>query len=66
MAEPTREGDSEGEPPSRRAAVAGLILVLALVAAGYFLFGALREHGRIEDCLMAGRHNCAPIETPAR
>jgi hypothetical protein len=50
---------------SRRPAVIGLILVLALVVAGYFLMTALRQNANLEDCLMSGRRNCAPIELPA-
>jgi len=45
--------------------VIGLILVLVLVVAGYFLMSALRQNADLEDCLMSGRKNCAPIETPA-
>jgi len=29
------------------------------------LVRALRDESRLEDCLMQGRHNCAPIEMPA-
>jgi hypothetical protein len=54
------------EPDSRRPAVIGLAVVLALVVAGYFLMTALRQNSNLEDCLMAGRRNCAPLETPAR
>jgi hypothetical protein len=58
--------EDEREPESRRPAIIGLIVVLALVVAGYLLFTALRQNGQLEDCLMSGRHNCAPVETPAR
>jgi hypothetical protein len=40
--------------------------VLVLVVAAYFLVTALRKKADLEDCLMAGRHNCAPIEAPSR
>jgi hypothetical protein len=63
MSEPEHE---DGEPDSRRPAVIGLVLVLLLVVAGYFLVTALRRNADLEDCLMSGRRNCAPIETPAR
>ena len=62
MIDPRDEGP---EPESRRPAVIGLIVVLALVVAGYFLMTALRENASLEDCLMSGRRNCAPIEVPA-
>jgi hypothetical protein len=58
--------DDDGrEPDSRRPAVIGLIVVAVLVIAGYLLFTALRQNSQMEDCLMSGRHNCAPIEAPA-
>ena len=56
----------DDEPEPRRGAVIGLIVVLALVVAGYFLMTALRRNANLEDCLMAGRRNCAPIEVPGR
>jgi hypothetical protein len=49
---------------SRRPAVIGLIVVAVLVIAGYLLFTALRQNSQMEDCLMSGRKNCAPIEAP--
>ena len=59
MSEPK---DHDPEPDSRRPAVLGLILVLVLVVAGYFLVTALRKNADLEDCLMSGRRNCAPID----
>ena len=56
--------DDDHEPDSRRPALIGLVLVLALVVAAYFLVNALRKNADLEDCLMSGRHNCAPIEVP--
>jgi hypothetical protein len=61
--------DRRDDPPghdSRRPAVIGLIVVLALVVAAYFLVTALRNNANLEDCLMSGRRNCAPIEVPAK
>jgi hypothetical protein len=60
-----RPQDQDPEPDSRRPAVIGLILVLVLVAAGYYLMTALRQNATLEDCLMSGRKNCAPIDVPA-
>jgi len=51
------------EPDSRRGALIGLLITLLIVVAGYYLMTSLREQGRLEDCLMAGRSNCAPIDT---
>jgi hypothetical protein len=57
-----RDPDNDG---SRRPAVIGLIVVLVLVVAGYFLMTALRQNANLEDCLMSGRRNCAPIDVPS-
>ncbi len=48
-------------PPSRGRALAALLVVLALVAGGWWLAHTLSATSRLEDCLMAGRRNCAPI-----
>jgi hypothetical protein len=50
----------------RTAALMGLIVILALAIAGVVLIRELRHKARLEDCLMAGRRNCAPIELPLR
>jgi hypothetical protein len=63
MSQPRDDGP---EPDSRRAAVIGLAVVLVLVVAAYFLVGALQRNAEMEDCLMSGRRNCAPIAAPAR
>jgi hypothetical protein len=62
MADPHDDGP---EPDSRKPAVIGLVVVLALVVVAYFLVNALRKNANLEDCLMSGRSNCAPIEAPA-
>ena len=62
-----RSEDGEDEADQRRsAALIGLIIILALAIAGVWLVRELREKSRLEDCLMSGRHNCAPIEVPLR
>jgi hypothetical protein len=67
MRDPHADGprDEDPGPDSRRPAVIGLIVVMVLVAASYFLVTALRNNANLEDCLMSGRKNCAPIEAPA-
>ena len=61
VSEPRDDGP---EPDSRRAALIGLAVVLLLVVASYFLVGALQRNAEMEDCLMSGRRNCAPLEVP--
>ena len=68
LKEPEDDGPKDQDPAagSRRGAVIGLILVLALVVIGYFLAEALRHESNLEDCLMSGRTNCAPLDMPAK
>jgi hypothetical protein len=62
-----RRGAREDEEAARRtAALMGFIVILVLAIAGVFLVRELRISTSIEDCLMSGRRNCAPIETPPR
>ena len=61
----SEDGD-DGADARRSAALIGLIIVLALAIAGVVLVRELREKSRLEDCLMSGRTNCAPIEAPSR
>jgi hypothetical protein len=61
-----QHGVRDDEAASRRtAALMGFVVILVLAIAGVLLFRELRVSTGIEDCLMAGRRNCAPIETPA-
>ena len=61
----SQNGDDEADQ-RRSAALIGLIIILTLAIAGVVLVRELRERSRMEDCLMSGRTNCAPIETPVR
>jgi hypothetical protein len=65
MKNPSQDGDDEADQ-RRSAALIGLIIILVLAIAGVWLVRELREKSRLEDCLMSGRTNCAPIETPSR
>jgi hypothetical protein len=40
--------------------------VAVVCVGGYFLLMKLIDVSRQEDCLLAGRRNCAPIEVPSR
>ena len=65
MKSSSEDGDREADE-RRSAALIGLIIILALAIAGVLLVRELREMSRLEDCLMSGRTNCAPIEVPLR
>jgi hypothetical protein len=62
MAEPS---DEQQDGHSRSGALIGLVIVLILVVVAVYLVHALRKEGQLEDCLMSGRSNCAPIEPPS-
>jgi len=62
-----RIADEIAEGEARRTnALMGLIVILLLAIAGVLLVRELREEGQIEDCVIAGRHNCFPIQVPIR
>jgi hypothetical protein len=63
MAQHSAGGDEEAA--RRTAALMGFIVILVLAIAGVLLVRELRSNANLEDCLMAGRRNCAPIEAPA-
>jgi hypothetical protein len=52
-------------PDPRRAAVAGLIITVLLVLGGVFLVHVLSRTAKLQDCVMSGRTNCAPIDSSA-
>jgi hypothetical protein len=57
-------GPPQGD--SRRGALIGLLVALLLIVLGLVLVKVLGEAGRLQDCAMSGRTNCAPIDTPPR
>ncbi len=60
-----RFGNGDRETDERRtAALLGLIICLVLAIAGVVLIRDLVRELKLEDCLMSGRTNCAPIELP--
>jgi hypothetical protein len=62
------EHEPEPRPPqpppadSRRTAVLGLLIALLLVVLGLILVKVLGDAGRLQDCVLSGRTNCAPID----
>jgi hypothetical protein len=60
-----RPSDSE-EPLSTGALIGIGIFLVLLVLSGVWLMNTLRDMGKMQDCAMQGRRNCAQIETPPR
>lgn len=54
--------ESPQEPDSRRMVVIGLLVTAILVAGSLFLFYKLRAMSELQDCVMQGRSNCAPVD----
>ena len=51
------------EPDSRRGALLWFLVALLLIVLGLILVRVLGNAGRLRDCVMSGRTNCAPIDT---
>jgi hypothetical protein len=68
----TDEPDSEKPGPGDEktdggpSAIVMLAVAVVVVVGGYFLSLKLKEMGRMQDCVMSGRTNCAPVTTPGR
>ncbi len=56
-----REPEMPRIPDPRRAALVGLVVTLLLVLGGVLLVHVLGRAARLQDCVMSGRTNCAPI-----
>jgi hypothetical protein len=61
---PAQKGPEEPPPPDpRRTAVVGFVVIVLLVIAGLFLTHVLRNVSGVQDCVMQGRTNCAPVDS---
>jgi len=58
----TEERGNRRPRDPRLAALIGLLIALLLVVGGLFLVRQLGRMGRLQDCVMSGRSNCAPID----
>jgi hypothetical protein len=54
-----------GQTLSPRDILVMLTIIALACVGGYFLLMKLIDVSRQEDCLLAGRRNCAPIEVPS-
>jgi hypothetical protein len=63
----TEESDNDTDDDDRQTrSLAGLAIILAIALVGLFLVQRLSSLSALQDCLMQGRTNCAPIEVPAQ
>jgi len=56
----------DDENPSRRGPLIALGVVVLLFVIGWVLARELYANGKLEDCLLSGRTNCEPIQSPGR
>ena len=61
-----KPGNADGEQTLSARDIVVILTIIALVCVGgYFLLMKLIDVSRQEDCVLAGRRNCAPIEVPS-
>lgn len=60
------QDEEEEQQDTRTRALIGLAIILALAIIAIILVRELRTESQREDCLMAGRSNCAQIDVPPR
>jgi hypothetical protein len=53
--------DENDPEPSRRGPLVVLAVVVLLFVVGWILANTLYSNGKLEDCFMSGRTNCAPV-----
>ena len=56
-----RQDDDQEGADRQTASLAGLAFALLLVVVGLFLVHTLHRKAVVEDCLLSGRTNCAPV-----
>ena len=61
--EPDRSSESDAPSGRNRRNVVGLVVVIVLAGLGWMLIRELQAKSKLEDCLMSGRRDCAPITT---
>ena len=55
------QGEGYDRPPPFN--LLALVMIAVLIAAGWWLIDRLSASSKLEDCVNAGRKNCAPIDT---
>jgi hypothetical protein len=56
--------DNRKQQASQRASLIALGVVVLLFVLGWFLTRELYSNQKVEDCVLSGRTNCVPIDTP--
>jgi len=58
--------DQDEQNRSRRRSLIALAVVVVLFVVSWVLASELYQSEKLQDCLLSGRTNCAPIEAPTR
>jgi hypothetical protein len=66
IVDPLRRLENEDEHRRTLQNLAATVIIVALIAAGFWLIDHLRSSTRIEACLEAGHRNCLPNLEHAR
>ena len=61
MTDPRESDDESQDGRGRRAALVAIIVIAVLAVGGWWMNTRLHQAGRLQDCVMAGRTNCAPV-----
>jgi hypothetical protein len=56
-------GQDDGTEADRSRALLAAGVVVVLMVVGFLLARELSASAKLQDCLMSGRTNCAPIDT---
>ncbi len=63
---PSMPADTDADRARARSNIVALAVAAMLVLAGWLLVQKLGQTSRLQDCLMSGRTNCAPIAAMPR
>ena len=66
MQEPEQGAESQSDKDRRTGNIVLLLFLVVLIGGGIWLINAMIEQRTIDNCLAQSRHNCAPVEVPAR
>ncbi len=66
MQPPPPPGYDREPADTRRSALIAFVIILVLAIAAIALVRELGSTSKLQDCLMSGRTNCAPINVPPR
>ncbi len=59
--EPPPKRKPQQRPSGNRSAIAGLLAVVVIAAALFWLITALVKHNQIQNCIDSGRRDCVPL-----